>query len=236
MTYVRRFDANKAGRDFVVGDIHGCFDDLRRLLAGVDFNIAVDRLFSVGDLVDRGPQSREAIEWLAHPWFHAIRGNHEQMAIDHVAGYSLPSHYLHNGGGWFMALPKPEQEATADAFSALPLVIELETDDGLIGIVHADPVFSEWAALTANIGIDAVQNQALWSRDRVQKQAATDVNGVSAVICGHTILDRVMSLGNVIYIDTGAVAGGALTMLRIGAKAELHSVSTKWQIEGRAAA
>ena len=52
-----RFAQNIAGRDFAVGDIHGCFTELQRGLDAIGFNPNTDRLFSVGDLVDRGPES-----------------------------------------------------------------------------------------------------------------------------------------------------------------------------------
>jgi serine/threonine protein phosphatase 1 len=60
-----------------VGDIHGHFQRLQQCLEAVGFDPAVDRLFSVGDLVDRGPHSEAALDWLAQPWFHAVQGNHE---------------------------------------------------------------------------------------------------------------------------------------------------------------
>lgn len=76
-----RFARNVAGRDFAVGDIHGCFSYLERSLEVIGFDEGVDRLFSVGDLVDRGPESDQVLTWLGKPWFHAICGNHEVMAI-----------------------------------------------------------------------------------------------------------------------------------------------------------
>ena len=62
-----RFARNERGRDFAVGDIHGCFSDLARGLKAIGFDEKADRLFSVGDLVDRGPESTHALEWLASP-------------------------------------------------------------------------------------------------------------------------------------------------------------------------
>ena len=56
----RRFERNARGRDFVVGDVHGHFDTLERLLEAVDFDASADRLFSVGDLVNRGPASERS--------------------------------------------------------------------------------------------------------------------------------------------------------------------------------
>lgn len=74
---IKRFAANTAGRDFAVGDIHGHFTRLQAALDTAGFDPATDRLFSVGDLVDRGPECRDVLDWLAKPWFHPVRGNHD---------------------------------------------------------------------------------------------------------------------------------------------------------------
>jgi len=79
---VRHFENNKKGRDFIVGDIHGHYDELILSLEGLQFNFDKDRLFSVGDLVDRGTQSHKVVELLSENWFFAVRGNHEQMIIN----------------------------------------------------------------------------------------------------------------------------------------------------------
>ena len=54
---IRKLPTNALGKDYVVGDLHGCFDLLQRLLHEVEFNKVTDRLFSVGDLIDRGQDS-----------------------------------------------------------------------------------------------------------------------------------------------------------------------------------
>ena len=64
-TPIQRFTRNTTGRDLIVGDIHGCFGRLANALTLIDFDPARDRLFSVGDLVDRGPDSRQVTDWLA---------------------------------------------------------------------------------------------------------------------------------------------------------------------------
>ena len=82
----RQIEANGCGRDFVVGDVHGCFRTLERLLDDIAFEPDRDRLFSVGDLIDRGPHSLEAIEWLMERRIEAATmGNHENG----LAGYLL---------------------------------------------------------------------------------------------------------------------------------------------------
>ena len=53
---------NQAGRDLVVGDVHGCFRTLARALSQLEFDPSCDRLFGVGDLVDRGPHSEGRLD------------------------------------------------------------------------------------------------------------------------------------------------------------------------------
>lgn len=81
--------ANTQGTDYVVGDLHGCFQLLQDALDKVFFDPACDRLFSVGDLVDRGPDSLKCLQLLAEPWFHAVMGNHEAMLANFFADYDL---------------------------------------------------------------------------------------------------------------------------------------------------
>ena len=64
---------------YAVGDIQGCFDELRRLLDKVKFDPAVDRLWSVGDIINRGPKSLETIRFLRSlgDSFTMVLGNHD---------------------------------------------------------------------------------------------------------------------------------------------------------------
>lgn len=64
---------------YVAGDIQGCYDPLRRLLDKVAFDPAHDRLWCVGDLVNRGPQSLETLRFLKDlgPVFSGVLGNHD---------------------------------------------------------------------------------------------------------------------------------------------------------------
>ncbi|MGC9207998.1 MULTISPECIES: metallophosphoesterase [Acidithiobacillus] len=73
--------ANLQGRDFIVGDLHGHPDVLYRLMDQVGFDVDTDRLFSVGDLVDRGPNSAAALDLLDAPWFYPVLGNHDAMLL-----------------------------------------------------------------------------------------------------------------------------------------------------------
>ena len=205
--HVKSFSQNTKGRDYAVGDCHGNFSKLRAALDSIKFDPAVDRLFSVGDLVDRGPESDHALDWLEQPWFHSVLGNHEQMAILFAHGQLPADFYVRCGGGWNVANPQARRIEIADAFSALPIAIEVETAHGLVGIVHADYPRHRWQDIhLALAGADGEQLQKcmLWSRDRFDLENRDEVEGVRAVIVGHTPLVRYSSLGNTIYIDTGA--------------------------------
>ncbi len=70
---------NLQGRDFIVGDLHGHPDVLYQLMDQVGFDVDTDRLFSVGDLVDRGPNSAAALDLLDAPWFYPVLGNHDAI-------------------------------------------------------------------------------------------------------------------------------------------------------------
>lgn len=204
---VKRFAANTAGRDFAVGDIHGHFTRLQSALDIADFDPAVDRLFSVGDLVDRGPECRDVLAWLAKPWFHPVRGNHD----DYVCRFDTcdAENWAYNGGAWFAGLAWDEQREFAVQFRELPVAIEVETAGGLIGIVHADCVFDTWAEMRKELEapeskkrLKLVQNTCMWSRSRVENYDTAPVTDMRAVVVGHTPMKRPAVLGNVYHIDT----------------------------------
>ncbi len=81
------------------GDIHGCLEQLRRKLWHCGFDPWRDLLISVGDVIDRGPQSLRCLQLLEQHWVCAVRGNHEQMAMDALASQQM-SLWLMNGGDW----------------------------------------------------------------------------------------------------------------------------------------
>ena len=209
---------NPVGRDFVVGDVHGCFSELLAELDQQGFDCHVDRLFSVGDLIDRGPESADVVDWLARPWFHAVRGNHEQMALDYLSGDLDADDYWSYGGAWFIELSRPDQNRIAAQLAALPVVLEIETSSGLIGLVHGDCPFASWHDLVTSLdGDDALllAEICMSSRDRIIERDATGVRDVAKVFVGHTPVVAPFSLGNVHYVDTGAVYGHKLTVSQI---------------------
>lgn len=222
-----RFPINTIGRDFAVGDIHGHFSRLQTVLDHVGFDPESDRLFSVGDLVDRGPESARVVDWLAKPWFHAVRGNHE----DYVCRYQTVDrdNWIINGGSWFLSLPQPEQDALSHLMLSLPIAIEVETPQGPVGIVHADVPCLQWAALPELLRSKRARSICMWSRDRIRSENESGVGGVRAVIVGHQPLSQPVVLNNVYHIDTRGwlpEEGGYFTLL------DLHTLKANPPLPG----
>lgn len=234
---VLHFARNTTGRDFVVGDVHGMFSALEDLLAKVAFDAERDRLFSVGDLIDRGPDSAAAVGWIERPWFHVCRGNHEQFVLDADDADQHALWVEYNGGEWWDEVDEVARARFRSVFAELPLAIEIDTEDGRVGIVHADvPARLAWERFTELLraGHQDAMLFALWSRQRLQGIGSLPVPGdVSWVYCGHTPTRAVLRVENVCYIDTGAVFGldgyadARLTMIELEPTGQReHSVAT----------
>ncbi|MFA0812063.1 metallophosphoesterase [Microbulbifer epialgicus] len=102
-----KLDRNIKGRDFIVGDAHGRLRQLQVQLEILRFEAGTDRLFFLGDIIDRGPDSTKLIEMVNQRTYISILGNHEAMMI---AGFEdLTSIQLHrtNGESWLFELPPP---------------------------------------------------------------------------------------------------------------------------------
>ena len=235
MQPLTRLKANPKGRDYTVGDIHGEFDKVHALLNKINFNPDNDRLFCVGDLIDRGPASYEVIAFLDSPYVWAVRGNHEQMAIEYftatqenpVRALQMRPMFDANGGEWFTKLDYDRQARYSARFEELPYAIEIdgEEQEMKFGIVHAEVPGDDWgfftmwmdqAAPPPNDGWHHVEHYALWGRDIIRGRADFKfVAGIDRVFVGHTPVRDYAQIGNVFYIDTGAVFGRKLTMIDI---------------------
>lgn len=99
---LKTLEANLLGRDFVVGDIHGSYSAFKNLFQNLNFNPDVDRIISVGDLVDRGPDSLSCLSLIREKWFHSVLANHEQMMVCKFNGNWMGGYWFQNGGEWGM--------------------------------------------------------------------------------------------------------------------------------------
>jgi serine/threonine protein phosphatase 1 len=218
MKKVKHFEHNKVGRDFVVGDLHGCLEDFFILLDSVEFDTTKDRVFSVGDLVDRGPDSLECAKLIRNSWFHAVRGNHEQMMIDSVmtensAWDGKQHHWLINGGDWSLQVEEQELKEVAKELDELPFVIVIgKSEEKRINIAHAEIYRNKDRDLATDEDIDdwhfdsLNETNMIWGRSLVGSKAYNkEVNpALSTTFVGHTPIDMPFELLNHNFIDLGA--------------------------------
>lgn len=219
---VVKFENNTAGRDFIVSDIHGCYEALAKLLDHVKFYTPTDRLFSVGDLIDRGPHSIEVLSMLKLPWFFSVRGNHEEMLIQHLKNphkaeaydpiwlkkeYSFFGGRQQFAGKWLNILER------------LPYVISIGKNEYKHYIVHAE-ILENQKSVTEEI-IDnwsfsdpqKAYHRAVWGRtlwlsflqDRKIKRA--HASDLPLLYSGHTIVSSPTQVSRQIYLDGGAYLG-----------------------------
>ena len=200
------------GRTFVVGDLHGCYDALSDELKKVSFDFDNDQLLSVGDLVDRGSQNMRCLRLLHKPWFHAVRGNHDDLVVGGMQGIDAYLNcWMQNGGEWIRALTESDLDELGNhllpKLQELPYVIKF----GNLTILHAEVTLDN----INDIDIEDIQ-MLTWGRSRINSGDTSIVNGTDYIVVGHTPVSSPICVGNHVYIDTGACfPSGKLTLINI---------------------
>ena len=240
MIKIERHPANSKGRDFLVGDLHGHRSDLETELRSQGFAAnAGDRLFLVGDLVDRGPDSMGCLKFLEEAGVYAVRGNHEQAAIDYIDRVLHPvseldsinfEHWmLQCGGRWLVEYvsyaSRESLLALQERLLQLPHVMVVGEGAQRFNIVHAelaDPQAPAGVWLDADIDAGLPQadlNRLIWGRRLITGARATLVDsvvpGLSPTYCGHTVLPAPIQHDSHVFLDTGAFTeDGWLTVVQ----------------------
>ena len=203
------FEINEVGKDFIVGDIHGCLDQLKFQLSVTGFDKSKDRLFSVGDLIDRGPDSAEVLELLETKWFHPVRGNHEDFMVDALASehsrFDIQIWYQ-NGGSWLERENLDLMKWVAEQIDTkVPLTITVKTKYGNIGICHAQPPCRNWKDCEDQRLNDHQIQTALWARSLIESNLDMwKCENIDLTIHGHTPVLEYKQVGNALFIDTGS--------------------------------
>lgn len=199
-------------RLIAIGDVHGCLDKLDRLLAEIGPRPGRDRLIFLGDLIDRGPDSRGVIDRVldlirSGLAVTALKGNHEAMLLEAVHGQLGLGLWEINGGRATLSSygltgrPRPE-DLPAEHLSFLasqPLFLR----EGETIFVHA--------GLKPGRPLDRQEERdLLWIR---KEFIYSDHDWEYKIVFGHTPFREPYVSGKLTGIDTGAVYGGRLTAL-----------------------
>jgi serine/threonine protein phosphatase 1 len=200
---------------YIVGDIHGCREELRQLLNLIDTNITrKDTLVFLGDYVDRGPDScgviqdlidRKNMSKIKHVF---LKGNHEDMLLN-----SASSSWLKYGGKETLqsygnkSIPKNHEEFFNN--------LELYYQQGGVVCVHA--------GINPNLNLkDQKPDLMLYSREHVNYNGTYKNN--EFVVFGHSPSEEPIIRRNHVGIDTGCVFGGYLTCLVCDAEKPRESI------------
>ncbi len=222
----------------IIGDVHGCFDELRALLERLGYVIARSgedadafgfnvthpegrKAVFLGDLVDRGPKVPEVLRLVmsmtAGGSALCVPGNHDVKLMRKLQGRDVRvTHGLAESLEQLEREPKEFSEQVADFIDKL--VSHYVLDEGRLVVAHAG--LKE--ALQGR-GSGAVRDFALFGETTgetdefglpVRYNWAAEYRGRAAVVYGHTPVHEPEWLNRTVNIDTGCVFGGRLTALR----------------------
>ena len=198
------YTQNRNGRDFFVGDIHGKYALLTRALIKLDFDFNADRLFSVGDLIDRGEASFNCLLLAQKEWFIPVLGNHEQLLREAASGDIYNKFvWYQNGGGWWEGLTARGRALAVEIIEQnYSLTLSVETAAGKVGVVHAQYPLNQWPLDESDIN-EYTLDELLWSRDIVSNGNQYPIAGIDFIVSGHTPLITPLFKSKQLFIDTG---------------------------------
>lgn len=228
----RVWHAPEGQRIYAIGDIHGRRDLLDQLLGLIEADASARgpahvRLILLGDLVDRGPDSRGVIERVmqlkaASPDVRLIAGNHEELLIRAWNGDRRSAGLFNRVGGKETMLSYGLSEAkydSADLEELSDLIATHVPESHIAFLESADDWIVAGDYLFVHAGIrpgDAIEEQRT-SDLRWIRREFTDFDGDHGmmVIHGHSITEEVDERDNRCGIDTGAYATNRLTAIGI---------------------
>ena len=199
---------------FAIGDIHGCYDRLKKLMGKIPIDLSRDTLVFIGDYIDRGSHSVDVVDYLIKlkkrfPETIFLKGNHEDMLGKFLSGADRFS-YLLNGG-----------QQTLDSYLIKPVDSEffpippdhMEFYESLRLYYETDEFIFVHAGLRPKVPLESQKTEdLLWIRG---KFVSSKYDFGKRVIFGHTPLKKPLVEPNKIGIDTGAVYGNALTCVQL---------------------
>ena len=203
-------------KTYVIGDIHGCFRQLKELILKVgDMNLEENRLIFLGDYMDRGPDSSKVIDYIidleskyGKDHVIALKGNHEDMCLHFYGRYNyndggLGRMWDYNGG--YQTLQSYESNEVSEDHLEWMLTLRTHFEDENFIYVHA--------GLLPERAPDSIcEYDKIWVRyDFIY----STYDWGKVVVFGHTASkgDPLLMYSNKIGLDTGCVYGFKLTCM-----------------------
>jgi polynucleotide kinase-phosphatase len=236
---------NEHGPFDIIGDVHGCFDELVELISKLGYieqpggawkHPEPRKLLFVGDLVDRGPKIpdvvRLVLESVNAGTALCVPGNHDMKFMRKIWGKDVQ--ITHGLAESLAQFEKYEQGYRGFSRIAADFIHKLVShyvlDDGKLVVAHAGMKESMQGRGSGAVREFALFGETTGETDEfglpVRYNWAAEYRGTAMVVYGHTPVPEPEWLNRTINIDTGCVFGGKLTALRYPEK-ELVSVPAK---------
>ncbi len=229
----------------IIGDVHGCFDELQDLLKNLGYQvISSDSHYTVthserrkviflGDLTDRGPKSPEVLrlvmDMVKSGQALCITGNHDEKLNKYLSGKNVPlTHGLDKTVHQLQGTTKEFQREVKDFLYGL--IAHYVLDDGKLVVAHAGLPEQMHGRAAAGVRTFCLFGETTGEIDEfglpVRYDWAKRYRGKAVVVYGHTPIPEPEWINNTVNIDTGCAFGGRLTALRYPER-ELVTVSSK---------
>ena len=219
-------------RTIVVGDVHGCYEELLELMDKVKWRPEVDKLILAGDLVDRGPKPKEVVEWARKNKVAAVKGNHEEKHLrwnKHEARKRENPKYTNPMRGFQEKRMQEHNSLSPEDWNyldSLPLTLEVQPNWFVVhaGFISGIPIKDQKEEFVVRVRYIDDQNKMLKLEDDygVPKGGifwTEKWKGPENVIYGHNVnlgeprIDEPVPGVKCYGIDTGCCFGGKLTAL-----------------------
>ena len=221
----------------IIGDIHGCFEETRSLLASLGYTVSESaresgirysvtpphgrRAVFVGDLVDRGPDSpgvlRLVMDMVEDGVAICVPGNHDAKLLRKLSGRNVQ---LTHGLAETIKQLEGDSEVFIERVKSFiaGLISHYVLDRGRLVIAHAGMKEAFQGRDSGAVRAFALYGETTGETDEyglpVRYNWAAEYRGDAMVVYGHTPVAQAEWLNNTICIDTGCVFGGSLTALR----------------------
>ncbi len=226
----------------IIGDIHGCFDELCELLVSLGYEVTDNfsvihpegrRAIFLGDLCDRGPKNKDVLRLVMNMVESnnamCVPGNHDIKLLKKLRGGNV--NVAHGLANTLEELAEASEEFVENVKKFLfSLVSHYVLDNGKLVVAHAGLKEHLQGRGSSRVRDFCLYGETTGETDEyglpVRFNWANEYRGKAMVVYGHTPQVDVQSINNTWCIDTGCVFGGKLTAMRYPEK-ELVSVSAK---------
>jgi protein phosphatase len=205
----------------IIGDIHGCYDELCALLEKLGYPREDRKIIFLGDLCDRGPKNVEVLRlvmgMVQSGAAYCVAGNHDAKLLKKLKGANVQ--LTHGLSTTVEELDAQSEEFVAEVRKFLDgLISHYVFDDGKLVVAHAGLKEKYQGRGSGRIRDFCLYGDTTGETDEyglpVRLPWANEYRGKAKVVYGHTPAPEVAAVNNTFCIDTGCVFGGKLTAWR----------------------